>query len=140
MKNKLNKKFNNYRDWFQKSKFICRYHCNCLIIFKMHSSCIDTLSSELLPLVKSPLEVSFRNTVESLCRHRLNRLNRVEPISFERKQGKLRWSLSESKTFFSLWPPERQFERSSTSSRPSLNFFATRKLLCGLRHHPHKPV
>ena len=43
------------------------------------------------------LEVCFRNTVESLCHRRLNRLNRVEPISFKlpfhlQKQEKFRWS------------------------------------------------
>jgi hypothetical protein len=76
--------FNKYRDWFlKKIKMYCRYHYNYLIIFKIHSSCIDTLSSARLPLVKSPLEVGFRNTVESLCRRRLNRLDGVEPMSFK---------------------------------------------------------
>ena len=73
----------------------------------MHSSCIDTHSSARLPLVKSPQEVGFRNTVDRLCRRRLKRLDGVELMSFElhfhsRKQEKVMWSLSESKTFFTL--------------------------------------
>ena len=51
-----------------------------LIIFKIHSSCIDTLSSARLPLVKSPLEVGFRNTVESPFLRSLNRLDGIEPM------------------------------------------------------------
>ena len=70
--------FNKYRGLVPKIKIYCRYHYNYL-----HSSCIDTLSSVRLPLVKSPLEVGFRNTVESLCHRRLNRLDEVEPMSFE---------------------------------------------------------
>lgn len=46
----------------------CRYHYNYSIIFKIYSSYLycDTLSSTRQPLISSPLEVSFRNTVESL--------------------------------------------------------------------------
>ena len=57
----------------------------------MHSSCVDTLSSARLPLVKSPLEVGFRNIVENLCRRRMNRLDgRTDvlsaPFSFAEKK------------------------------------------------------
>lgn len=60
------------------------------------NSCIDSLNSAHPPLDKSPLEVGFRNTIESLYRHHLNRLDGLEPISFvlpfhSRKQEKDRW-------------------------------------------------
>ena len=90
-----------------KVKIYCRYHHNYLIIFKIHSSCIDTLSSTHRPLVESLLEVCFQNTVESLCHRWLNHLDGVEPMSIElsfhsQKQEKVSWGLSESKTVFTL--------------------------------------
>ena len=80
-----------------KIKIYFRYHFNYLITFKLHSSCIDTLSSARLAHVKDSLELVFRNTVESLCRRQLNHLDGIKPMSFELtfnswKQENVRWS------------------------------------------------
>ena len=92
-----------------------------------------TYSSAHLPLIESPLEVGFWNTVESFCHRCLNRLDGVEPMSFELpfhswKLEKVRWSPK----LLLLWPLSIG---SSGVRRPSLNILCYSKLLCGLRHH-----